>query len=148
MDEIIVRRALRKDNQAIIRLIHRVHINPLGLEWRRFYIAETREGNLLGCGQIKPHADGSREMASIAVAEESRGRGVARVIISRLLIEEPKRPLYLTCRARLSDFYQKFGFHPIRPVEMPKYFSRIYRAERIFNTGEKPENRLMIMRLD
>jgi hypothetical protein len=51
------------------------------------------------------------------------------------------------CRARLSNFYEKFGFHPIQPVELPKYFSRIHRAERIFNAESKPEDRLMIMRL-
>jgi len=148
LDEFIVRRALAKDNRGIKRLIHMVHINPLGLDWRRFYIAETPQGDLLGCGQIKPHRDGSQEMASIAVEEKSRGRGVAREIISRLLIEEPRRPLYLMCRTRLSNFYQKFGYHPIQPVEMPNYFNRIYRAERIFNMDAKPENRLMIMRLD
>lgn len=125
-----------------------VHINPFGLDWRRFYIAETPQGDLLGCGQIKQHADGFREVASIAVAEKNRGRGVARAIISRLLIEEPKRPLYLMCRARLSNFYKKFGFHSIQPDEMPKYFSRIHRAERIFNKDAKPENRLTIMCLD
>lgn len=143
-----MRRALNKDYQAIKRLIHLVHINPLGLDWRRFIIAETPQGDLLGCGQIKQHGDGSREMASIAVAIKSRGRGVARVIISRLLVEESRRPLYLMCRTRLSNLYQKFGFYPIQPVEMPKYFSRIHSAERIFNTDAKPENRLMIMRLD
>lgn len=148
MDEFIVRRALRRDNQAIKRLIHQVHINPFGLDWKRFHIAETPQGELIGCGQIKPHADGTRELASIAVEENCRGSGVARAIISRLLYEESRRPLYLMCRARLSIFYEKFGFHPIQHVEMPKYFSRIHCAERIFNTDAKPENRLMVMRLD
>lgn len=148
MDEFIVRPALKRDHQAIKRIIHLVHINPFGVNWKRFYIAEMPQGVLIGCGQIKQHSDGSLELASIAVDENRRGRGVARAIISRLLIKESRRPLYLMCRARLSILYKKFGFHPIHPVEMPKYFSRIHRAERIFTKDVKPENRLMIMRLD
>jgi N-acetylglutamate synthase-like GNAT family acetyltransferase len=148
LDELIVRSAVREDNKAIHTLIHSVHINPLNLDWRRFIVAEAPQGDFLGCGQMKKHSDGSLELASIAVKEKSRGRGVARAIILELLSEEVKRPIYLMCRTRLSLFYQKFGFHPIEFEEMPKYFHRIYRAEQIFNTRARSENRMMIMRLD
>ena len=65
--EFTVRPATREDFPAIRSLIHTVRINPTGLGWRRFLVAVTPQGRLLGCGQIKLHADGSREMASIAV---------------------------------------------------------------------------------
>ena len=148
MDELIVRSAVREDNKAIHTLIHSVHINPLNLDWRRFIVAMAPQGDFLGCGQMKKHGDGSLELASIAVKDKSRGKGVARAMILELLLEEEKRPVYLMCRARLSSFYQKFGFHPIGLEEMPKYFHRIYRAEQIFNTRARSENRMMIMRLD
>jgi len=111
-------------------------------------VAVTPQGNLLGCGQIKPHADGSSEMASIAVQEHVRGQGIARYIIKALLMLEPERPLYLMCRARLNLFYAKFGFHAIKLEEMPPYFRRISRAERIFNSNTPPDNRLLVMCLD
>ena len=111
-------------------------------------MAMTPQGDLLGCGQIKPHTDGSREMASIAVKEQARGQGVARKVIEALLALEPESPLYLMCRARLKPLYNKFGFHAIWLAEMPPYFRRISRAERIINSRAQPDNRLLVMRLD
>lgn len=120
----------------------------MGLDWRHFLVAVTPENELLGCGQVKLHADGSRELASIAVREPARGQGVARAIIEELLAREAARPLYLMCRARLGSLYIKFGFHAIEPEEMPPYFQRISRAERIFNANARPEARLLVIRLD
>lgn len=148
MAEFIVRPAIREDIAAIRMLIHTVQINPTGLVWPRFLVAVTPQGNLLGCGQIKKHSDGSREMASIAVEEQTRGQGVARAVIEALLAQEPDRPLYLMCRTRLNLLYVKFGFQTVRPEEMPLYFRRISRFERFINSKAKPEDRLTVMRLD
>ena len=143
----VVRSATRQDFPEIRALIHAVSINPTGLAWRHFLVAVLPENTLLGCGQIKPHFDGSREMASIAVQEQARGQGVARAIIQELLSREKPRPLYLMCRARLEPLYIKFGFRAIGLDEMPVYFQRITRAERIFNSRAPAEDRLMIMRI-
>ncbi len=147
MAEFTVRPAAREDAPAIRSLIHAVQINPTGLSWRRFLAAVTPQGELLGCGQIRLHSDGSRELASIAVREQARGQGVARAVIEALLAHEPERPLYLMCRARLKSLYVKFGFHTIGLEEMPPYFQRISRAERIFNSNAQPDDRLTVMRL-
>jgi N-acetylglutamate synthase-like GNAT family acetyltransferase len=147
MVDFVIRPATCQDFPAIRALIHAVSINPTGLEWRRFMVAVTPDGTLLGCGQIKPHSDGSRELASIAVQEQARGQGIARAVIQELLAREQTRPLYLMCRARLGPLYMKFGFRAIDLDEMPVYFHRISRAERIFNSRVRPEDRLMIMRL-
>jgi GNAT superfamily N-acetyltransferase len=87
-------------------------------------------------------------MASIAVQEQVRGQGVARAVIEALLTLEPERPLYLMCRARLKLFYVKFRFHSIGLEEMPPYFRRISRAERIFNSKAQLDDRLLVMSLD
>jgi N-acetylglutamate synthase-like GNAT family acetyltransferase len=144
----MVRSATQDDFLAIRSLIHAVQINPIGLDWRRFLVAITPQGVLLGCGQIKPHSDASKELASIAVQEKERGKGVARLIISTLIEREPERPLYLMCRARLNSFYHNFGFRAIHLEDMPPYFKRICRAERIFNLASRAEDRLLVMRLD
>lgn len=146
--EFTVRPATREDSRAIRLLIHIVRINPTGLNWRRFLLAVTPQNKLLGCGQIKPHADGSREMASLAVKEQARGQGVARTIIEALLANEPERPLYLMCRDRLKPLYVKFGFLAIGLKEMPPYFQRISRTERILNSKAQTDDRLTVMRLD
>ncbi len=148
MGEFIIRPAREEDFPAIRRLIHTANINPTGLNWKRFLVAISSENEFLGCGQIKPHKDGSIELASIAVQEQSRGRGIARAIIEELLVRESRRPLYLMCRARLVALYEKFGFRTIDITEMPRYFQMISRAERIFNKNAEPMDRLRVMRLD
>lgn len=126
-----LRPATRRDQAAIRGLIRAVHINPLGIRWRRFILAVDHQGGLVGCGQVKPHADGSRELASIAVVEAWRGRGVASAVIRHLMAAAPP-PLWLTCRDRLIPFYERFGFRTVEPGQpMPPYFRRILRLARI-----------------
>jgi N-acetylglutamate synthase-like GNAT family acetyltransferase len=119
-----LRPATAADFPAIRALIHQVGINPTGLGWPRFVVAVEESGCVLGCGQVKLHRDGSRDLASIAVAPEWRDRHVARTIIEYLLDKHP-RPLYLTCRASLGAFYARFGFRALTASEMPSYFRRI-----------------------
>lgn len=148
MAEFTLRPAVSDDFPAIRSLINAVHINPTGLDWRRFLVAISLQNELLGCGQIKPHADGSSELASIAVDERARGNGIARGIIAALLAKEATRPLYLMCRARLELFYLKFEFRVIPSDEMPPYFRRINQLARLFNRNAASEDRLIVMRLD
>jgi N-acetylglutamate synthase-like GNAT family acetyltransferase len=111
-------------------MVRQERINPTGLDWRRFVVATDSCGDLIGCGQVKPHRDGARELASIVVIPEWRGQAVARAIIEQLLNIHP-RPLYLTCRASLIPFYEKFSFNTMDVENMPPYFQRI---SRLMNT--------------
>jgi N-acetylglutamate synthase-like GNAT family acetyltransferase len=121
-----LRPALQADLPSIKELIHLGEINPMGLDWKRFVIATNREGEVIGCGQLKPHGKETLELASIAVHPQHRNQGVARAIIEHLLAHSP-RPLYLMCRSRLEPLYEKFGFRAISHEEMPRYFQRISR---------------------
>lgn len=126
-----LRPATRRDQAAIRGLIRAVHINPLGIRWRRFVLAVDDGDALIGCGQIKLHADGSRELASIAVVDAWRDQGVASAVINHLMAGEPS-PLWLTCRPRLIPFYERFGFRAVEPGQpMPPYFRRILRLVRM-----------------
>ncbi len=141
-----LRPAFQSDFPAIRSLIFRVVINPTGLDWRRFWIAVDESGSLVACGQVKPHGDGSRELASIAVVPGWRGKGLSRAIIERLLNEHPGR-LYLTCRAHLGSFYQRFGFQTAKENDLPAYFRRIRRFARLAKkTGLFKEDLLVMMR--
>lgn len=107
------RPAQASDEAAIKALIRAVNINPMGLKWPRFLVAVDAHGELIGCGQIKPHRDGSRELASIAVQKGWRRQGIAAAIIQRLLADEPP-PVWLTCMDRLVPFYEQFGFVEVK----------------------------------
>lgn len=122
MAEFCLRPATPADSENIRQIIRQTRLNPMGLDWHRFVIAETQGGKFAGCGQIKPHRGGILELASIAVAKPYRGRGVARLLIQRLLADETSRPIYLTCRSELGEFYKRFGFCALALAEMPSYY--------------------------
>lgn len=127
---------------AVKDLIRAVQINPMGLDWRRFLVAVDETGTLIGCGQVKPHRDGSRELASIAVRPTWRKQGVARAMIQRLQANAGA-PLWLTCVSPLIPFYQPFGFREVTDrAIMPPYFRRVTWLFRLF-TRLSPQSRYL-----
>jgi len=139
--------ATETDFPAIKALVHETGINPLGLNWHRFYVAKSSAGELIGCGQLKPHGDGSLELASIAVVPKWRKRGVASAII-RTLMDAGPRPLYLTCLSNMGPFYEKFGFRAISGNELPKYFRRLSMVAGLVHALHVIQETMLVMRLD
>ncbi len=146
MVNVQVRSARETDSSAIKSLIHAMQLNPMDLNWRHFVVAETSDGQFAGCGQVKTHSDGSRELASLAVVESMRKRGVARLIINDLTQNHP-RPLYLMCREELTVFYRQFGFEIVAESEMPAYFKRLARLTKMMKSLKLMSERIMVMRL-
>ena len=137
--------ATEVDATAIRALIHLVGINPMSLDWRRFVVAIAQDGSLIGCGQIKPHRDGSDELASIAVHPDWRERGVATAIIEYLL-NDRQGELYLTCRAGMGPFYEKFGFQSVMGDELSPYYKRLTRLVGILGKMRLAGEGLLVMK--
>lgn len=127
-----LRRAERSDAPAIRRLIWQVHINPLALDWQRFTLAVDADGRMLACAQIKPHGDGTRELASLAVLPGWRGKGLARALIGHFQ-QQAGPPLYLTCRSALEPFYSRFDFRALEDADLPPYFARLQRMANLLS---------------
>ena len=144
MTEYTLRPAIQADFPAIKALIHLVHINPTGLDWRRFVVAASPQGEIIGCGQIKPQGE-LRVLASIAVLPGWHGNGVARAVIERLLAGH-HGALYLTCRAHLGVFYEKFGFITLAEGDMPASFRRLSRFARLLRRLRLLEEDMLVMR--
>ena len=142
-----LRPATPADAVTIRQIINQVGINPMALDWKRFILAIDPFGKVIGCGQVKRHADGSSELASIAVLHEWRHKGIARKIIEQLLEQYPGR-IYLTCRAQLGPMYQKFGFQTVQVANMPPYFRRISRFVGLINKLFHSPHNLLVMRRD
>ena len=121
-----LRPACAEDGRVIRSLVRKEHLNPLGIDWRRFTVAVDQHEAVIGCAQVKTHFDGTRELASLVVDTRCRGQGIARALITSLLNEHPG-VIYLTCAARLEPLYQHFGFQTLSPAQMPPYFRRIHR---------------------
>jgi N-acetylglutamate synthase-like GNAT family acetyltransferase len=143
---IALRPATAEDDATIRWLVRTGQINPLGLDWRRFVVAVNEPGQVVGCGQIKPHGDGSHELASLAVHPDWRGQGIARAILERLIAAHPGT-LHLICRAELGSLYEKFGFRSLEFEEMPKYFRRLLRLGNLL-TALSQDGGLLVMRRD
>jgi len=142
---ISLRPAQAADSPHIKALIHSENLNPMGLDWQRFILAVDEQGRMIGCGQVKSHGDGTRELGSLAVIPECRGQGVAATIIHYLVQANPG-VLYLTTRSELGTFYQRFGFRRVYQDEMTPYFKRIYRiAAALKKLGLFGEQELWVM---
>lgn len=126
-------------------LVRSAGLNPLGLDWPHFTLAVDADGEVIGCVQLKPHKDGSIELASLLVVEDWRGRGVARTLIEAALAAHDGT-LYLMCQPKLESLYRKFGFTPLPEEEMPPYFRRITRLVRVIRKLNKSAGGPLIMR--
>ncbi|HSH04359.1 MAG TPA: GNAT family N-acetyltransferase, partial [Anaerolineae bacterium] len=84
-DGVKLRAGVAADEAEIKGLIKEYGLNPLGLDWRRFLVAVDGAGNFVGCGQLKPHGDGSLELASLAVVRAWREKGVGRLLMEGLM---------------------------------------------------------------
>lgn len=126
-----LRPAALDDEKNIKDLIHQSHLNPMNLDWERFIVAEE-EGQFVGCVQLKPHKDGARELASLAVIKERRESGIGAMLV-KAIVEQNPGELYLMCEGSLTGYYQRFGFEEIGPEVMPRSFKTLYRAARIFS---------------
>jgi N-acetylglutamate synthase-like GNAT family acetyltransferase len=147
MTDYAIRPALEAESAKIKDLINLVEINPTGLDWKRFVVAANENGQVIACGQIKPHGGDIRELASIAVNPEYRGHGLARAVIEMLLRENPK-PLYLMCVSHNGPMYEKFGFRVLTDKQMPRYFARIKKLFGIADVFRKSGEELLVMKLE
>ena len=139
-----LRDATVDDQPTIRQIVRAANINPTGLDWPRFIVAEDG-GAIVGVGQVKPHREATRELASIAVIPDRQGQGVGSAIIEGLLRRE-KGTVHLTCRSRLQGYYERFGFRLLASREYPPYFAR---RLRVINTFLRPFGiRIIVMRRD
>lgn len=146
MTTIGLRPARETEAAAIKELIHKVGINPMDLDWKRFIVAVDAQDQIIATGQIKTHRNDIHELASIAVMPEYRGQGLARAIVEYLLKDSP-RPLFLTCISSLESFYEKFGFISVPYEEMPRYFQRLSKLATLMFVFASGNEHLLVMKL-
>ena len=132
LTSVTIRPAVAADQAEIKALVRMARINPRNLDWRRFLVAEDR-GRVVGIRQVKVHENGTREVASGMVLPEYRRRNISADLMGAVL-ERESGPLYLMCDAKWSRYYERFGFHRVRPYGLPADFRREYRIGRTVTT--------------
>lgn len=125
---ITIRPAMEADQATITRLIRQARLNPRHLHWANFLMAEV-DGQIAGLRQVKPHRQGTREVASGLVLPEYRHQGISAHLMQEILARE-KGSLYLMCDRQWAAYYAQFGFERVAPKELPADFGREYRLDR------------------
>ena len=141
---VTIHTASADDQFAITAIVRAARIYPRDLDWQRFLLAQWGQ-DIIGVGQVKPHGDGSRELASIAVVPEWQGNGVGGALIRALLSRETG-PLYLMCTADREQYYERFGFQRLDRPAMPRYFRRFMRIAPVIRLLSLNRLRLIVMR--
>lgn len=119
----LVLRAARPSEQGEIRaLVRSERLNPLDLHHAAFVVAALGP-DVVGAVQIRHHADGSRELASLVVAPAWRGRGVADALVKARLAGVAG-PVHLVTRRAYARFYARWGFHAAPSAGLPPAIRR------------------------
>lgn len=121
---ISIRTATERDQQQIVQLVRSERLNPHGLHWPNFVVAESL-GRIIGAVQLRPHRDGSHELGSLVVESHARGRGLAARLIEHRLAGHTGRILIVTGR-NFADHYRRWGFSRIAPASAPFGVRRNY----------------------
>jgi N-acetylglutamate synthase-like GNAT family acetyltransferase len=124
-----VRRATPEDQSGITRLVRAARLNPAGLSWQGFVVAE-QDGRLVGTAQLRRHPDGALELASLVVEPRARAAGVATSMVNALLQLESSA-VYTIVDRRFADHFARWGFAPVTPAALPRSVRRTLRVGRI-----------------
>lgn len=123
---LVVRPAVAADQTAIHSLVKGERLNPNGLDWPNFRVAEIGS-TIVGTVQMRRHADGSCELGSLVLAKPYRGRGIAALLIGQALAGHACAVHVVTARAN-SVHYRRWGFRTIAPARAPGAVWRNYCA--------------------
>jgi N-acetylglutamate synthase-like GNAT family acetyltransferase len=122
---VFLRAATAEDQATIRRIIRDARLNPFGLHWQRFIVAQAGE-EVVGIGQVKILGDGTPELASLAVLPAYGRTGVGSALVWTL-VGSTAGAIYLRCASHNESYYHRFGFRTLAPLEMPGSLRRMYR---------------------
>jgi len=146
-----IRPATEADAGTIRSIIRQAQLNPRDLDWRRFIVADDG-GQVVATAQVRHHAEGTRELASVAVRSDRQGEGIGRRISEAAIAREPGRPLYLYTEGRTVEYWGKFGFREIGDGEVPPDLFKAVRFARrligIYSAVFRKGYRIAVMRRD
>ena len=87
---------------------------------RDFTVAETTNGEFLGCGALHLYGPHLAEVRSIVVKPEAKGKGAGGLLLQALLAEAEQHAVVSVCLfTRIPDFFEHFGFRVAERDTMP-----------------------------
>ncbi len=87
---------------------------------RDFTVAETSEGEFLGCGALHLYGPHLAEVRSIVLKPEAKGQGAGGLLLKALVEEAEQHAVLSVCLfTRIPDFFEHFGFRVAERDAMP-----------------------------
>jgi amino-acid N-acetyltransferase len=87
---------------------------------RDFTVAETADGEFLGCGALHLYGPHLAEVRSIVVKPEAIGHGAGGLLLQALVEEAEQHAVLSVCLfTRIPDFFEHFGFRVAERDAMP-----------------------------
>jgi amino-acid N-acetyltransferase len=87
---------------------------------RDFTVAETSEGDFLGCGALHLYGPHLAEVRSIVMKPEAKGQGAGGLLLKALVEEAEQHAVLSVCLfTRIPDFFEHFGFRVAERDAMP-----------------------------
>lgn len=92
-----------------------------GLDCVAEHVLVTEANQAVATARLVINADGSSVMARVAVLEAYRGRGIASIVVNKLIEYAKKQgvsSIEIHAHSYLRDYYERFGFEFIQEVEI------------------------------
>lgn len=107
---------------------------------RDFTIAESDEGELIGCGALHLYGPHLSEIRSIAVHPNSKKQGAGGQLVAALVAEAESHNVACVCLfTRIPDFFLRFGFAEVERTALPdKIYKDCTNCPRITACDEIP----------
>jgi amino-acid N-acetyltransferase len=129
MPEILVHKAHLQDARNIFDLVNSLSGDGTLLQRsyaeicenvRDFTVAETSEGEFLGCGALHLYGPHLAEVRSIVMKPEAKGQGAGGMLLKALVEEAEQHAVLSVCLfTRIPDFFEHFGFRVAERDAMP-----------------------------
>jgi N-acetylglutamate synthase-like GNAT family acetyltransferase len=125
---VVIRQATAADAKAIRAIIRDADLNRHDLDWRRFVVAD--DGGVVATAQVRVHAEGTREVASVAVVTDRRQQGIGTRVAEAVIAREEVRPLWLCTGSDYIPFWERLGFSVVDPAAAPADLAASIRISR------------------
>ena len=129
MPDILVHKAHLQDARNIFDLVNSLSGDGTLLQRsyaeiceniRDFTVAETSQGEFLGCGALHLYGPHLAEVRSIVMKPDAKGRGAGGLLLKALVEEAEQHAVLSVCLfTRIPDFFEHFGFRVAERDAMP-----------------------------
>ena len=119
----LVRPAVAADEAGVRRLMRGERVNPFGIDWRNFVVAEAA-GEVVGCAQLRPAGPEAVELGSLVVRADLRGAGLGARLIEAALARAGGRRVFAVTAAARAGYFARWGFRPVGGAAAPRSVRR------------------------